>query len=445
MRIIIALHQYFPGFSAGTEVLADQVARGLQQRGHEVMVFTGEPVKEELNDAERFVWSEYRGIPILRFLHQHRSMAGEYDLVRQEYDSVIVQERFGTLLDEWNPTLVHFFNFARISSSPIECCTSRKIPFLYTATDYWSVCLTARLQLEDGSPCAGPESEASNCIAHMLQLKRSSLAVIPKFMPGLFRSMVDFCQFRPLNNLPPAQMVCSAGNRLDVIKRRLRLASRILVPTQEMKRIMEGFGLEGPVLKVLPYGVAMNNTTRRIRSLDAESLRVGFIGTIAFHKGLHDLVKAFSFVRDLNLKLSVFGDNTLFPDYVESFCAELEDDGRIKFEGTFRIEDIDSVIDGLDVLVVPSVWRENSPLVVLEALARNCPVLASRQNGMMEFVVDGKNGLLFNPGSPVEIANVLRRIALENCLLEKLSSGCEIKFGMDDYLNEIESNYFSVV
>ena len=58
----------------------------------------------------------------------------------------------------------------------------------------------------------------------------------------------------------------------------------------------------------------------------------------------------------------------------------------------------------IDVLVVPSIWYENAPLVVYSALAAGVPVVATDLGGLSETIVHGRNGLLFEPGNPAALA-----------------------------------------
>lgn len=69
MRVLLTVHQFFPDYSAGTEVLTLSVARELKSRGHEVRVFTGYPESEALADQERFDQYQYDSILIDRFRH----------------------------------------------------------------------------------------------------------------------------------------------------------------------------------------------------------------------------------------------------------------------------------------------------------------------------------------------------------------------------------------
>ena len=75
-------------------------------------------------------------------------------------------------------------------------------------------------------------------------------------------------------------------------------------------------------------------------------------------------------------------------------------------------------LSNLDVLVVPSIWPENSPLVIREAFLAGVPVVASRIGGIPETVTDGVNGLLFTPGDVADLRRTLQRLISDAALLE---------------------------
>ena len=74
----------------------------------------------------------------------------------------------------------------------------------------------------------------------------------------------------------------------------------------------------------------------------------------------------------------------------------------------------------IDVLVIPSVWPENSPLVLQEAFLAGVPVIASRIGGIPEMLPDGRGGLLFKPGSADDLATAISRLAADRGLLDAL-------------------------
>ena len=93
----------------------------------------------------------------------------------------------------------------------------------------------------------------------------------------------------------------------------------------------------------------------------------------------------------------------------------------IQFLGVFDNREISTVLAGLDVLVVPSLWQENSPLVILSAQACRCPVIASDLAGLSETIQHDKNGLLFESGNKAALARQLLRAINEKNLINRLS------------------------
>src|SRR5262249_5517492 len=96
---------------------------------------------------------------------------------------------------------------------------------------------------------------------------------------------------------------------------------------------------------------------------------------------------------------------------------------NIRVHGPLPHERVADGLTSIDVLVVPSVWPENSPLVIREAFLSGAPVVASRIGGIPEIVEDGRNGLLFEPGDTGDLRRALERLIHEPRLLDELRAG----------------------
>ena len=99
------------------------------------------------------------------------------------------------------------------------------------------------------------------------------------------------------------------------------------------------------------------------------------------------------------------------------------------------------MLSEIDVLVVPSLWHENSPRVIQEAFAGKTPVIASHVGGISEFVKHEENGLLFERGNVNDLARQMRRVVDEPGLLENLVAGIPKVKTMEEEVNELESIY----
>src|SRR6266850_1227159 len=406
MKILLTVHQFFPDFSAGTEVLTLSVARTLRDRGHEVRVFTGYPQTSRISDTERFDRYEYDGIPVGRFRHDRVAIGGQHSVMEMEYDNRLVAKHFRALLTEFRPTVVHFFHLQGLSASPIDECLSARVPTVLTPTDFWFVCPTVKLQLPDGSDCDGPDSDSLNCIRHLVSLTqpvavRIAVAAAPNALLGLL--VKTACATRPVSARVVGDL-CALRSRHAFLTTRLKQIDFIMAPTRLIQRLLLREGAAQQCVALCRYGVEVPSVVRP-RVQHSGSLVIAFIGTLANQKGAHVAIGAIRrLAPEANVRLDLYGKQGEFPDYQRQLEALAAGDARIRFLGTFPNARIGVVLAGIDLLVVPSVWRENTPLVVYSAQAAGCPVIGSDVEGIAEIIEHERNGLLFPAGDADALA-----------------------------------------
>lgn len=155
--------------------------------------------------------------------------------------------------------------------------------------------------------------------------------------------------------------------------------------------------------------------------------RFGFFGQITEFKGVAVLLDAIGRVSDKvwgdDAALCVFGGNLENqPEaFQKSFEALMEKAGRrAKFYGSYSGEDLPNLMRQVDWVVVPSIWWENSPLVIQEAFLHGRPLITSDIGGMKEKVADGVNGLHFRVSSAEDLADKLTAALEDPQLWERL-------------------------
>jgi glycosyltransferase involved in cell wall biosynthesis len=84
---------------------------------------------------------------------------------------------------------------------------------------------------------------------------------------------------------------------------------------------------------------------------------------------------------------------------------------------------VPGVLAATDLLVVPSVWYENSPFAIHEARATRTPVLVSDLGGMAELVEEGRDGWRFRVGDAAHLAEHLERVLRDPSALARLEFG----------------------
>ena len=150
-------------------------------------------------------------------------------------------------------------------------------------------------------------------------------------------------------------------------------------------------------------------------------VRLGYIGQLAPHKGVHDLLSALRRLDDAALSLTIFGSEAQDPAYAADLRRAAEG-LPVSFAGTFAPEATATVLAGIDVLVIPSTWYENSPLILLQALATHTPVVISDVAGMTEFLEPGTNGFAFRRGDASHLAEILSLFVRDRGLAARMSA-----------------------
>jgi len=201
-----------------------------------------------------------------------------------------------------------------------------------------------------------------------------------------------------------------------------RLCVRLVAVSEETRRAYERQGYPQRI-DVVYNGVALdgssNHSIRSELGLPDGAPLIGEVGRLCDVKGQRELIQALAHVPEAT---AVFVGADLeqggrFQRELEEVADALGVRERIVFAG--RRSDVGAVLAELDVFALPS-WTEGLPLVVLEAMARRRPVVATPVGGTAEVVVDGETGLLVPPRDPDALAAALRRLLADADLRRRL-------------------------
>jgi MoaA/NifB/PqqE/SkfB family radical SAM enzyme len=183
------------------------------------------------------------------------------------------------------------------------------------------------------------------------------------------------------------------------VKKMMEHVDLFIAPSQFLRNEYIKFGIHAEKILHSDYGFDTSyypDTSKHEHNSD--KIQFSFVGTPITHKGLHILIQAFNKLSAEKAKLCIYGDTSLFPRYTSYLRILSDKNANITFKGPFENSQISTVLSETDALIVPSLWYENSPLVIHEAFLSGVFVIASHLGGIPELVQNGVNGFLFKPG-----------------------------------------------
>jgi glycosyltransferase involved in cell wall biosynthesis len=443
MKILLTVHQFVPEYKSGTEILTFSVAKELLRRGHEVFVYTGFPAQHALADDMRLDRYEIDGISVYRYYHSVQPLADQRVVTEIEYNNHLATRFFSQIIQEIHPDIIHFFHLSRLGAGLIDVAIAQGILAYSTPTDFWAVCPTSQLLLDDGSMCAGPSAAGGNCVKHVAMLTRGERA--KKYLPMISTPVADVVATLAKSFLgslhPLAPEIAAMANRRPYTIARYNQLNAIFSPSQLMTKTLIHNGINADLIRQSAFGIDITGYESHCRQRLGMAQTIGFIGTLSPHKGCHILIKAFKQLNLPTLQLKIYGNPNEFPDHYAELKALVSETDAIEFCGTFPNTQIAQVLSELDTLVVPSLWYENTPLVLYSAFAARCPVIVSDFPGMSEVVLHQQNGLVFPAGDIDALTEQLRLLATTADLLPRLSAGCKAPKPSSVYVDELETTY----
>ncbi|OYX35596.1 MAG: hypothetical protein B7Y99_03150 [Caulobacterales bacterium 32-69-10] len=199
---------------------------------------------------------------------------------------------------------------------------------------------------------------------------------------------------------------------------RLSQVERFIAPSRFLADRYAEWGIARERLAVieniLPVRARAPTPPRPAAYSDDRPLRLGYFGQFTPYKGLDVLLKAMNQLpAAAGVTLTIFGaaNGEANRAWFEALGPELDKAGaRVSLHGPYRNEDAGALLQTVDWVVAPSVWWENSPLVIQEARVAGVPVLVSHIGGMAEKVEPGVDGAHFVAGSSASLAERIMQI-----------------------------------
>ena len=392
MHILYAVHQFFPNHYTGTERLVLNLCKQMQRVGHRVTVLTyGMTDVVGFTDTGLFFIKkyQYQGVPIISIRHKKNTDLVSFTIIDNEMvtflDNILSEEKYD---------IIHVCHPMRVGSI-IRSAENKNIPVILTLTDFWLMCPLGIAITQSGTLCIGSDD---------------GLKCLRECYPG-----------------PP--WTKSILNRFQQAQEVFRYVRATVSATHFLKMMFEHQGFYRNI-KIIPFGKDYRAIKKNIKSYEKNSnVTIGCLSSLNPHKGAHLLLESFQNVNPPNICLKIFGDPSFDLVYFEQLKKIAMGNPKIEFCGKYLYEDMSQILENLDVVAVPSIWWENSPLVLLRSLAHNVPVIVSNLGGLTEIVKEGENGFIFsvtNSDSKKEntrtLSDIIRSISEDPMILNGLKT-----------------------
>ena len=358
---ILVINVYFPPQTVGgaTRVVRDNIDHILDHAADrfELAVAASDM---EAEPPYRTRIDAYRGIPVFRI-----ATPRERNMDWRPFNPS-VRSQFESLLDRFEPDLVHVHCVQQLSASVVEAVRDRGIPYIVTVHDAWWISDFQFLIDEDG----------------LVQMPTPDILA-----DATSRSVT-----------PTGSLARRRG-----LARVLDGAATVAAVSEPFAKIYRNAGF--PQTIALPNGVPRLTPIAR-RESAAGRVRLGHIGGRTAHKGATLVEAILRAGRFENLSLTLV-DHARATDYVSN---ETWGATAVRIVGKVPQDQIGELYAEMDVLLAPSLWPESFGLVTREAHAAGLWVVASRLGAIGEDIDEGVNGFRVDVGSPEGLRAVFRRI-----------------------------------
>lgn len=428
MKILKVIHGYPPYYSAGSEIYSQTLARKLSDN-HEIQVFA----RHENSFLPSFHYStvlDYGDPRILLHLINIPITKYRYKFINEE-----VNIRFEKIIDDFRPDLIHFGHLNHLSLSLPEIATKRGIPIVYTLHDFWLMCPRGRFIQRNSKEllqlCDGQEDKkcATECYKGYYTGDE-----------GLLNTEITYWQ----------QWV---STRMKQTKKIVEYVDHFVAPSKFlMNKFVKEFNVPHTKISYLDYGFDLNRLKDKNR-IPEEDFIFGYIGTHTPEKGIDLLLRAFSSLS-AKAKLRIWGalsqETAGLKAIANHFPQKVKD--KIEWMGNYENENIvTEVFNKVDAIVVPSIWGENSPLVIHEAEQLRIPVITADYGGMAEYIQDGINGLLFKHRDTESLSEKMENLSIDKNLYTKLTKKGYLYSNdgnvpsISEHTIELEKIYFNTI
>lgn len=370
----------------------------------------------------------------------------------KEYMKMRDQPEYLRFLQQIKPDVIHFHTLMGIHKDLLTAAHRLNIRTLFTSHDYFGICPKVNLidlkgahcsDYADGRKCVDCNAGAySGLTIYIIQSKLYRLMKDSKLVKRIrmhtkkmYRAKMDaagrFASEKPNPFYYYAKLrthYLEMLKSIDFFHFNSELAQSIY---------LQYLDVQGKVIPIMHRDIKDQRKLKAPRR-EGSPIILAYIGPIEHYKGFYLLLESLAYLKSITSagwRLHIYGSGSA-EEYEE--ISE-----QVTFFGTYRYDELETIFENIDLLIIPSISMETFGLVGIEALSYGVPLLVSNHAGIRDLVRDGVNGIIFEPNVRDLAANLL--LILENNeLLSGLNKNIvesEFTYSMDGHAREIIQQY----
>jgi len=395
-----------------------------------------------------------------------------------QLDEVYTEGFFVEALSAFRPDVIHIHDLGFLPSSLLEIASRQNSAAVMTLHDYGPLCPTIKLLNYAGGICL-QRNVGSDCVICCAQAPRdprftrrmTTRYEARRLLPGFLHTPLksawhslravraklrkpgeEHSDRAPAGSSPLYGLEEAFQKRRETNIRRLNMLDSLMPNSHRNGAIYQALGVRGDKIVVL------HHAHKHIEEIHFRAMTEADLAgplTFATLNGCASVVKGAYVILNALKNLERMGLANHFKLYVmggllESIQSELLAFPNVVYRGTYKVPDLDHLLEGLHVGIVPSVWEESYGYVGIEFLAKGIPVIGNRMGGIVDYTVEGLTGWVNTKNTADGLAEIMARIIRNPSEILQLNRSIQTNYGrliktMDRHVDEIENVYKSVI
>lgn len=444
-RVMLVVHHFPPSAIGGAGLYAYELARELVARGLSVSVFTASnPSDNSSSNGEYRLNSMFLdGIQINDVCFNFQVQRDPFGTLL--YDNPAMEQIFSKVLLDFQPDIVHIISFEHITPAILRPILRRRIPTVFTITGKWLICPKATLLRSTGDLCEGCQSgyTCARCILGRTRYLRVFARLPEAVIPWITAILARLPLIRKSGAI---NLIYAVERRNKHFPKLLRHLDVVFSPSKCHKAIFESRSLFGTKqITLSSHGHNLSAAENGQYKSLSKRIRFGYTGNLLPHKGVDLLLEAFLGLETTDAELLIFGNANFDSAFVEELYKRASESNAVQFRGAYSHDSVGSILQEIDVVVVPSTCIENAPLVIAEAHISKTPVIGSDTCGVAEWIRDGIDGLLFERGNADDLRSKMQWLLDDPNRLTMLSGNAPAVRTMSAEVDHLVKSYLGQI